>query len=534
MCFNSVTVKVPFSHRTIKVPCGKCSACLGVKASKRAKRIRSHHPAGFTCWFVTLTYDNNFLPFIKKSDLLAAKSDNDDFVSNTEYEFYEADGSSSRLSSNPSCPVKQVNEVSKLDGAVSIPIYRNSSCRWYRSRLTVQSEECVIGSLSVPVDALRHVSPDYLDSHLLGYRHKVDGVSVPHPDNVSVTYYDDVKNFFKRLRDYLKSHYGTSVPLSYYSTSEYGPTTSRLHYHLALWLPSYIGYSEVCSFVCKAWPFCDSDRLRKYIETAVCVSDYIASYLNCDSSVSRFLTFISPPRCSHSLYFGFDKMQYDFQYVHAVLSNGLGCSFIESYMQKGKGFVESVVSFPKYVVYKYFPFVKGFSRLDDNTLLHILKNSGKHIVLSKKAVVKFRSNGDAVYHSNILDINGVPLDFSEKELEYMRSNIESRYVNYWSGYNRYDFAFHVIALLRNFQRSHFIRLALQSKSVVDTLYLYDNISQRDRLAIDLSSIDVSQYGLSESLLSDSDYFPASRISNDWYSNKYLLNIKYRKLNSVSS
>lgn len=52
------------------VPCGTCPSCLAAKANKRASLIRSTNPEGTTCYFVTLTYSNDFLPYVDLNELI--------------------------------------------------------------------------------------------------------------------------------------------------------------------------------------------------------------------------------------------------------------------------------------------------------------------------------------------------------------------------------------------------------------------------------------------------------------------------------
>lgn len=498
MCFNSQTIKVPNSHRTIKVPCGHCSACLGVKASRRAKRIRAHHPAGFTCWFVLLSYSNDFIPYIRKSDFIGLLS-----------------------------------SVKPNIDTYNLPIYRNKSVRLYNGNSIVKDEVNCIGTIELDKEYLNGLSNDLINKQLVGYNrfHDRSFKSHPHYNNVSVNHYDDVKNFFKRLRDYFKRYFGCNLPMSYYSTNEYGPTTSRCHYHIALWLPSFVSSDEVYEYVSKAWPFCDWSATSTYIEPAKNVSDYIASYINCDSSVSRILREISPCSFSHSLCFGFDNPNYSFQSVHDILSSHMGCSFVEYQYRKGQGIVPVIVSHPKYVIYRYFPKIKGFGRLDDVTAINLIYDPQKYLKLFKGRVLDYNNNDEPVFASNLVDVHGNAVCFTENELKYMISNIDSRYKRYWSHLSRLDYAYKSVSLLRSYNASHYIRNSLTSTSLLDTLYLYDNISERSKLTLDLCNVDVNAYGLTDSSLLDSDYFPASRCSNDWYSNKFFHNIKYRKLNS---
>lgn len=69
MCTHTRLIKNPYSGKTIRVACGKCPACLQEKANRNANRIRFHSSPGELALFVTLTYNNDFVPYIRLSDL---------------------------------------------------------------------------------------------------------------------------------------------------------------------------------------------------------------------------------------------------------------------------------------------------------------------------------------------------------------------------------------------------------------------------------------------------------------------------------
>lgn len=496
MCFASREIKVPHSHRTMMVPCGHCPACLGQKASRRARRIRCHHPAGFTCYFVTLSYSNDFIPFIRKSDLFEFQSDS-----------------------------------SYYGGICHVPVYRSKTCRFFKSVLHTTDDEVVLRHIDVPHSALTTDNINSL-SCLVRSGYSTPGYRTLEHDRVCVNNYDDVKRFFKRLRFNLSQCFG-NVPLSYYSTAEYGPTTQRLHYHLALWLPSCIAFEDVRTHVSKAWPFCDRSRTEKFVQVAKCLSSYLAQYINCGTDVSDFLQDIAPLKSSHSLLFGFDDVNYEFRNVVSTLSEGMACSFTQSVVDS-RGAIQYVdFSYPKYVVYRYFPIIKGFSRLDDLTAVHIISDPQKYARLYTSLHVGYLDGvGSEVYQSNIRTIDNSYLCFSLDEFNQMVSRIDSRYRLYFSHMSRLDYALLVVKCLRNYSRSFYIKSCLECNSLSDVIYNYDNIAYAPRLTLDIDSSTFDALNISIDSLYDSDSFPSRLELNNHYSEKFYTNIKQRKLNEL--
>ena len=71
MCINSRYIWNPYSRSSVLVKCGKCDACLQEKAQQRTRRIRNNIRQGEIVLFVTLTYANDYIPYITKTDLLS-------------------------------------------------------------------------------------------------------------------------------------------------------------------------------------------------------------------------------------------------------------------------------------------------------------------------------------------------------------------------------------------------------------------------------------------------------------------------------
>ena len=72
MCTHSRFIFNPYSRKNVLVKCGKCPSCLQEKAFARAQRIKNNYSDGTICLFFTLTYSNDFIPYIDRDDVYEA------------------------------------------------------------------------------------------------------------------------------------------------------------------------------------------------------------------------------------------------------------------------------------------------------------------------------------------------------------------------------------------------------------------------------------------------------------------------------
>lgn len=499
------------SRHSIVCDCGWCSSCMQKKASRRAKRIKNHKPAGMSPWFVTLSYDNHSVPYIDKNELKA------------------------RL--NTSEPIK---------------IYRDVDFFRYYNRRTGQVEELVrlgkttLDSVDLPPftldnskdDCIEDSPDDYLTNipKLKTIRYKVRDSFTYDPVRISVTYYKDVIDFFKRFRYYLTSRYGSAAPMSYYATSEYGPTTCRCHYHLILWLSSLLSLEDVQSLVVKAWPFADSNRTKEYISSSIDTATYVASYVNCSSNVPLYLLRYFPPKWSHSLNFGFDKSAFNFDNVFASLSFNHSAEYIDVRKRKDIGIESYVTIYPKYVMHRYFYRCKGFSRIARTTLYNIYKEPEQFFKISYTLRLKPHTtySGVVMYPSELTDFDGVNIYMSLQEMKYSISAINRRYEQYFEplGISRIDYAKYVVDSLITYSLAFYkFDVTHNVDNVTDNLFLYSNLDEYRGGNETFDEIFKSYAPKNMSF--DSATFPRIRELDKFYSKLFNCYIKHRKV-SVES
>lgn len=330
MCTNNKYIYNKYINRGIYVRCGKCDACLQEKANARVQRIRNSISASTLPMFVTLTYDRFSVPYVLKSDL--------------------------------------------LNGNNEVNIYRDCSPRYVRTT----SDYCTklrknIGTM--PIDVL------YLDSDFYDSQSRYNIVSCPalnglHKDAIGLAYYPDLQNFFKRFKQNLSRHYEQDPKkVIFYACSELGETTYRPHFHLLLFAPqgSFAAYK---SAIIESWPFADRDRTADYIEVARDAASYCASYVNCASDFPKLLKSV-PFRPKHSASKGFGTF--------------LACFGLEEILQKAdKGMltynvkrtvggvpVVDTLPLPKYVISRFFPKLKGYSRFTSDSLAVLLRQPSR-------------------------------------------------------------------------------------------------------------------------------------------------------------
>lgn len=410
MCVNKVFVGdlingVRSKSRGNYFACGQCPACQQARANRRAVRIRNHHPQGFIAYFITLTYHNDYIPYVSKADIIDAYN---------------------KLRSTD------------CDGAL-IPVYRDYDYKALFAKAEKLPVEGSIGSVFVKND--KRLTYDELEK-LSGIRKKVSSYPnryVAHPDKISVAYTPDIQNFIKRFRENYFRENKKRLKLSYYSAPEYGPTSQRFHIHLLLWLPSEISEVEAFNMCRQAWPYEDLYN-KTFCQVARSPSNYVASYINCDANVSLFLRVWFPLRPAHSLAFGFDSRNFELSEIigHSFEARRFKYTYL---IKRADGvYVENSAFYPSYVIYRYFPKIRGFRNIPRQTLFESLVNPYKYLALGTTKV-DTASNGEPLYRSGVKDFNGNYLLYTEKEMSYFLTRLFKTYCKYYIplDFNWYDY-----------------------------------------------------------------------------------------------
>ena len=321
MCVNKRHIKNPYTGKSLYVSCGKCPACLQKKADKRASRIRANSSPDYIDYFVTLTYANIFCPYVKRDELNAFNLD--------------------------------------------VNVYRDASVRKVRKG----SSYSVFNAVSRKTDILTKFDYAYIKDTDLA---KVKGLRHYDADKIGVILYSDIQRFFKRLRINAKRKFGCSGEITYFSCAEYGPKTSRPHFHALISVPRTEAQLWRTAII-ESWPYDSADRKLKGVQVARNASSYVSSYVNGHSRFSPLYSqkcFAQKHSYSHN--FGLADKVYSFDSI-VQMSNKKDFVYQRSLATNGAYGVTDL-SVPQYVINKYFPIFQGYSRADGNTLLELLSN----------------------------------------------------------------------------------------------------------------------------------------------------------------
>lgn len=320
MCQSFRFIYNRYNRRKVLVSCGKCPACRQEKANKRTSRIKNNFSSGSIALFVTLTYTNDYIPYISKEQLLSDDLD--------------------------------------------VKVYRDAECRYTFSRYAgykfVKSvgTRCIGSTFLQPYE--RTVSAVNSLSHLKG------GSS----DKVSVCFLPDAQNFIKRLRQVLIRNYEIKNKFTYFLASEYGSYTKRAHMHLLLFVPTCYE-AQFRKAILAAWPYADSSRTEKYIEVARNAASYVSSYVNGSLSLPACLQ-ASMFKSKHTFSHGFGTFLdcFSLNSILQKIDSGSLYYYSKQTFDGNTSFVN--LSIPEYVLNRYFPKHKGFGRFTSSQLFDIL------------------------------------------------------------------------------------------------------------------------------------------------------------------
>lgn len=318
MCVNYHKVFNKYIGRSLWVPCGHCPACQQKKAGLRANRIRMAYKDGYLPFFVTLTYDNYFVPYVRRSDL---NLPNIPIRRDFKYEVRGvSQGDFANVLSVNSEPIGYINNDSELD-------FRSQSLK-----------------------------------HLRGASH----------DKIGVCYYPDLQNFIKLLRISYERKFYEKLDISYFACSEYGGKSQRPHFHLLIFIPSFLeGWFRAA--VASCWKFGNRVPNGRYVEVARDAASYVSSYVNGNSSLAGFLSLPDiKQKHSYSKGFGTDSDVFGLLSILSKKRERNITYFKETRIEGVSTRVELPI--PSYVINRFFPKFKGFSRIAPSQLFDYISN----------------------------------------------------------------------------------------------------------------------------------------------------------------
>lgn len=451
-------------------------------------RINSHKPKDKTCYFITLHYYNDCIPYVRRDDLL-------------------------RLSSLHS---------QGLVESYTIPVYRDSYIQRgfgtsFRVRRTKQ------------IGILEDVDPTLNIQSLPGIKYNANK-SNEYVDysKVSISFVADWQQFVKRLRVNLQRAFQKVVPIDFFYAPEYGPTTQRFHSHCLIWFPSSLSIGAVKYHILKAWPFCDKSLLYKYIQVARCAAHYVSSYVNCGPDVSPSLLQLAPLKPTHSLGLGFENDVFGFSdFVEKFRQ--FRCVTFDSICLDSNGVPQrNTVLYPQYVLYRFLPRIKGYGRLSYASLRNFYLNVEKHC--RPLRLCNHTVSGIPLYQIDLYDVYGIPIEMTLQEIRGFRKRFE-KFLERFSdlGLDRSQ----AFELLYDYYccRSSYIYKSmfdLTSNNVLDNVLIYFNLPD---VVNGLPAPTVEPYLDDVSLEIGCNALKFVFDKSNQLAAKYYENIKYRKLNS---
>lgn len=383
MCKHRHYIYNPYSRKKVLVNCGKCSECQQEKATQRANRIRNHCPHGMLAFFVTLTYSNDYVPYIRLSDLRS----------------YD-------ISSTYEIPVYRNNEC-------RVVYSKRNGCRFKRDEGVREIHRCFIP------DKFRY------DSSLFGLT-PLRGMS---SDCIGVCLNSDIQKFFKRLSINLKRKYNYDKPLNYWYCSEYGSFFHRPHFHALIFFP-YDWEDRFRNAIFESWSYSIQSVKEAGLEIAKNVASYLSSYCAKHARSNEFEQ-NSPYKQKHACSLGFGVVLDCFNLSEILSRADRGNLYY--YSQKKLDGKSSVIKllYPSYVIGRYFPKFKGCCKLSLSRLESLLRFPER----ANEYLTEYEL-GNYLYTYTPKETYRI---YVRLENAYLRFHQET-------GLNRYDYAYYYIKI----------------------------------------------------------------------------------------
>lgn len=326
MCTHGRLLTNRYTLQRFYANCGKCAACQQEKANARSNRIRNEYSQDWLMAFVTLTYDPMSVPYILHDDVKKCLPD--------------------------------------------LPIYRNHSSRWIPG---IQKYRKHYGRVRIDTKHIFDGNENESNSNVYGNINFMPYLK-HHYGAIGVVYYPDIQKFFKRLRINLNRYYGKKIPLRMFTVFEYGGKTIRPHAHS-------IVFFQTCSFdvlrdtIIKSWPYGREIRRDKSVQLVQYdAASYVSSYVNCSDKLPSFIKANFNTKHSCSKLFGHHRNAFT---LTSILDK-IGKGDLSYDTQTNRNGIRDVINIqiPKYVINRYFPQFKGYSRLAPAEVRNLLRCVG--------------------------------------------------------------------------------------------------------------------------------------------------------------
>lgn len=280
-CLHPYTVNT--SNGPVIVPCGSCPSCLTAKANYHTSLLDIESQCCKYVEMITLTYSNDFLPYLDFSDIR--------------------------------------HQNTSSDVLVRLHTGKRMVTRFLHGKYVECVDKSFVNPRFFPVYGFKHdltfLIKQYYDRIKQYFdRYPERSSAICRYGIVPILYYEDIHKFTDRLQKYFRTNFDEKV--RYYVVGEYGTNSLRPHWHVLLFHSSsdirrafenvvkYPDYTEINKREC-ASIFADY-KIWKYGVIVTTTTDgkcsnYVASYLNQHANLPYILE-VAPQKAFKSLFFG--------------------------------------------------------------------------------------------------------------------------------------------------------------------------------------------------------------------------------------
>lgn len=360
MCTQQRWIQNKYDGTRHYVKCGHCPACRQEKSIERKNRIDSEFKSGRECIFVTLSYADPYVPYIKTDEAIS-------FLQSRAYEL-RSDENGVEIAYQP-----------------TLNVYRDFHAQQSNHGLIVKK-------LQEPLKTYRYNDFTYHGkkyipkwkglSRFKNLHYERHGQHFWHEGKIGVLNFDDIKQFYKKLKLYLKRR-GYEERYEIFYNGEYGGDYARPHYHMLLSVSK--GHYELFKeAILACWPYADHSVLEREVEVPRDPASYLASYVNSGEDLPSLLSDSPPFRPRHKYSHGFGMSLGEFTYDAVSESVNRGSLEYDVYNRINGVYTWYSVPVPKYVVNRYFPKWKGFGWLATNEVFNVLQRPRSIIYYKEK------------------------------------------------------------------------------------------------------------------------------------------------------
>lgn len=495
MCLNKRWIYNKYIDQKIFVSCGHCEACQQEKANKIMAKINNTFGSDYQCFFVTLTYRNPYITYIRRSEI----------------------------------------------GVFPLPVYRDQS-------LTHFVKVDKFGNNKLKTRNFQNYKPiDYIDYTFNGESFDIDSLpslnNYNDDDKIGICYYKDVQDYFKRLRQILSRKYGFNGKFLYFACSEYGSgghekkSSCRPHFHVLLFFPK--GWYNAVKFASyAAWSYDDFHRKQESFQIAKRPASYVSGYVCKSSNLSEFFT-IKAFRPKHSCSFGFGATPYHLSLASLKTKIDEGNLFINYLVTRGSecGRVCSIL-FPKYVANRYFPKFKGFHSLSDSEVYQLISQPVLYWRYIHENNIVLHHYCKNIVHKRFSSVLKKDLWFPD-DIVILKRELTDEFQKFYSRYTNivfkffdgdfYEYARYFVKFHRLYQSELLKKQYQDFDGDLNNLYqLYDNSYGNMYLICDSNGNKL--YKSHQSLLgfNDPNKYPKNLIYNDKLRSQFLNNQLHRE------